>query len=178
MSQPALSFFSRLALAWRVLTDASLAARAAAPAPLDSAPARHEKIDEAESLTENSVTGALQLLSMLQQHGRLIDFLQEDVSAFSDAEIGAAARVVHQGCQKILSEHLQIEAISEKEEGSRLTLEAGFDAASYRLTGNVVGQAPFTGTLAHRGWRALEMKLPKTAKGHDFTVLAPAEVDL
>jgi hypothetical protein len=32
-------------------------------------------------------------------------------------------------------------------------LQAGFDAAAVRLTGNVVGQAPFTGTLSTvAGW--------------------------
>jgi len=59
-----------------------------------------------------------------------------------------------------------------------LTLAAGFDAATVRLTGNVVGQPPFTGTLMHRGWRVAEIKLPKLAEGHDVRVLAPAEVEL
>ena len=61
---------------------------------------------------------------------------------------------------------------------ARLTLAAGFDAAAVRLTGNVVGQAPFTGTLMHRGWRVAEITLPKLAEGHDARVLAPAEVAL
>ena len=63
-------------------------------------------------------------------------------------------------------------------EGARLTLAAGFDAAAERLTGNVVGQPPFTGTLMHRGWRVAQITLPKLAEGHDVRVLAPAEVEL
>jgi hypothetical protein len=63
-------------------------------------------------------------------------------------------------------------------EGARLTLAAGFDAASVRLTGNVVGQPPFTGTLMHRGWRVAGIRLPKLAEGHDVRILAPAEVEL
>jgi hypothetical protein len=63
-------------------------------------------------------------------------------------------------------------------EGARLTLPAGFDAAAVRLTGNVVGQPPFTGTLMHRGWRVTGITLPKMAEGHDVRVLAPAEVEL
>jgi delta 1-pyrroline-5-carboxylate dehydrogenase len=55
---------------------------------------------------------------------------------------------------------------------------AGFDAAAVRLTGNVVGQPPFTGTLTHRGWRVTEIRLPRLAEGHDVRVLAPAEVEL
>jgi hypothetical protein len=32
-----------------------------------------------------------------------------------------------------------------------------------RLTGNVVGKAPFKGTLSHRGWRATDVRLPQLA---------------
>ena len=63
-------------------------------------------------------------------------------------------------------------------EGSRLTLQPGFDAAAVRVTGHVVGQPPFTGTLGHRGWRATETRLPKLGQGHDASVLAQAEVEL
>ena len=41
--------------------------------------------------------------------GRLIDFLKEDMAAFSDAEIGAAARVVHAGCRKVFTQYFDIE---------------------------------------------------------------------
>ena len=54
----------------------------------------------------------------------------------------------------------------------------GFDAAAVRLTGNVVGQAPFTGTLGHRGWRVTGSRLPQLALGHSAAVLAQAEVEL
>jgi hypothetical protein len=63
-------------------------------------------------------------------------------------------------------------------EGSRLTLPEGFDARAVRLTGNVIGQAPFTGSLCHRGWRVTETRLPKLAESHDVRVLAQAEVEL
>ncbi|HNE01893.1 MAG TPA: DUF2760 domain-containing protein, partial [Plasticicumulans sp.] len=59
-----------------------------------------------------------------------------------------------------------------------LTLPAGFDAGAVRLTGRVLGQPPFTGTLVHCGWRASAVKLPKLAEGHDVHVVAPAEVEL
>ena len=63
-------------------------------------------------------------------------------------------------------------------EGSRITLDAGFDAGAVRLSGNVVGSAPFKGSLSHRGWRATDVRLPSLAPGHDTTVLAQAEVEL
>lgn len=123
-------------------------------------------------------TAALQLLGLLQREARFIDFVQEDVQAYGDAEIGAAARVVHEGCRKVLREHFTFEPVRAEAEGSRLTLQPGFDAAAVRVTGHVVGQLPFTGTLGHRGWRATETRLPKLGQGHDASVLAQAEVEL
>jgi hypothetical protein len=121
---------------------------------------------------------ALQLLGLLQQEGRFIDFVEEEVDSFSDAEIGAAARVVHTGCHKALHDHLAIQPVRGEPEGARITLEKGFDASAARPTGNVSGAPPFTGTLVHRGWRVTEVKLPKIAEGHDVSVLAPAEVEV
>ncbi len=121
---------------------------------------------------------ALQLLGLLQREARLIDFTQEDVRAYSDADIGAAARVVHAGCRKVLDEHFSISPLRTEAEGSRIRLEAGFDARAVRLTGNVVGSAPYQGSLSHRGWRATDVRLPQLSAGHDATVLAQAEVEL
>jgi hypothetical protein len=121
---------------------------------------------------------ALQLLALLQQYGRLIDFLQEDITGFSDQEVGAAARLVHQGCRQTLEEYLAVRPVRDEPEGSRVTLRAGFDASMVRLTGNVVGEAPFTGTLIHRGWQATQVRLPQVAAGYDLKILTAAEVEL
>jgi hypothetical protein len=132
----------------------------------------------ASPLREATPDSALQLLSLLQNDARFIDFIQENVTAFTDAEIGAAARVVHDGCRKIIHQHFELEPVRKEAENSRLSLPKGFDAASVRLTGNIVGQAPFSGTLVHRGWRVSQVKLPKIAEGHDTRIIAPAEVEL
>jgi len=121
---------------------------------------------------------ALQLLSLLQQEARLVDFVQEDLTGYGDADIGAAARVVHQGCRKVISEHFSLTPVTDAAEQSRVTLAAGFNAADYRLTGNLTGQPPFTGTLVHPGWKVIDTRLPRLVAGHDLTVLAPAEVEL
>ncbi|MEH6822409.1 MAG: DUF2760 domain-containing protein [Motiliproteus sp.] len=129
-------------------------------------------------LKDTTPDSALQLLSLLQQEARFLDFVHEDLSSYSDADIGAAARVVHEGSTKAVSSYFSLSPIRSEEEESRLTLAAGFDASEVRLTGNVVGSAPFTGTLVHRGWKVTDVRLPQLAKGHDVRILAPAEVEL
>ncbi|PPD05644.1 MAG: hypothetical protein CTY29_00260 [Methylobacter sp.] len=129
-------------------------------------------------LKETTPDAALQLLGLLQQEARFIDFIKEDVSRFSDADIGAAARVVHEGCNKAVNQHFTLAPVRTEAEGSRISLPAGFDAASVRLTGNIVGQAPFTGTLVHKGWQVTEVHLPKLTQAHNANIVAPAEVEL
>src|SRR5476649_2031540 len=191
MTNPTLatpSFWRRIPLAFgaffSTLSDADYAARIVriaepapipTPAPVAAAP---KPTPAPAALRSATPDAALQLLSLFQREARLIDFTQENLGAYSDADIGAAARVVHEGCSKVLREHFTIAAVRAEAEGSRVVLEAGFDASAVRLTGNVVGAAPFRGTLSHRGWRAADVRLPKLAEAHDATILAPAEVEL
>ena len=149
-------------------TAAPVATPAPAPTPQPAVPA----------LKQASPDAALQLLGLLQRDARFIDFVEEDVAGYSDADIGAAARVVHGGCRTVLREHFTIRPVREEAEGSRVTLPEGFDATAVRLTGNVVGKAPFTGSLSHRGWRVQDVRLPKLAASHDTSVIAAAEVEL
>lgn len=121
---------------------------------------------------------ALQLLGLLQRDARLIDFVAEDITPHADADVGAAARIVHEGCRKVLREHFDIEPLRAEAEGSKITLAEGFDAAAVRLTGNVVGQPPFSGSLSHRGWKVVDSRLPKIVEGHDPAIVAQAEVEL
>ena len=124
------------------------------------------------------VATALSLLSLLQREGRLVDFLEQDVAAFSDADVGAAARVVHEGCRKALRSHAKIVPVRSEDEGSRVTLAKGFAPDEIKLTGKVEGDAPYIGVLRHKGWRATELTLPLAVKDHDERILAPAEVEL
>ena len=196
MTRPNPSLLSRLALAVSVLFQPALAARvrdlrdgvaepapAPQPAPVtvtapEPTPAPAPAPAQAPQLRTAPHEAALQLLGLLQRDARFIDFIEEDVKAYSDADIGAAARVVHEGCRKVLREHFSIQPLRSETEGSRVTLPEGFDAAAVRVTGNVVGKAPFTGTLSHRGWRATDTRLPKLAAGHDAAIVAQAEVEL
>jgi hypothetical protein len=121
---------------------------------------------------------ALQLLGLLQREGRLVDFVQQDITAFADADVGAAARVVHDGCSKALSAHVRIVAIRAEPEGSPATLEPGFDRSAVKLIGDIRGAGPWRGTLRHRGWRAESITLPELVGDQDARVLAPAEIEL
>jgi len=129
-------------------------------------------------LKEATPDAALQLLGLLQKEARFIDFIKEDIAAFSDADIGVAARVVHEGCNKAINEHFTLATVRNEQEGSKITLPQGFDAAAVRLTGNIVGAAPFTGTLVHKGWQVIGIRLPKLTAGHNAAIVAPAEVEL
>ncbi|MFM0071413.1 DUF2760 domain-containing protein [Paraburkholderia sediminicola] len=153
------------------------AAASAAPTPAPAA-APAPAPQPAPTLKEASPDAALQLLGLLQRDARFIDFVEEDIKAYSDADIGAAARLVHDGCRKTLREHFTIRPVRDEAEGSRVTLAEGFDATSIRLTGNVVGKAPFNGSISHRGWRVDEVRLPKLTDSHNAKVIAPAEVEL
>jgi hypothetical protein len=174
-----LSFVTRLWFAWlcsfRVLFDGAFAARVWAirnVAALPSAPA------PASAPAPLDPTPALQLLSLLQREGRLVDFLEQDIASFPDAEVGVAARVVHEGCRKAVRTHADIEPVRAEAEGAKVSLPAGFDADTVKLVGDVKGQPPYAGVMRHRGWRVKKLTLPSLVGGHDAHILAPAEVEL
>jgi hypothetical protein len=187
MNQANPSLLSRISLAFSsfftIIADRQFAARVQAlrdgappSAASPAAPAAAQPV--VAPLREAAPDAALQLLGLLQREARLIDFVEEDVAAYADADVGAAARVVHEGCRKVLRDNFTISPVRDEAEGSRVTLAEGFDAAAIRVTGNVVGQPPFTGSIAHRGWRVVETRLPKLAGGHQLNIVAPAEVEL
>lgn len=192
MNDTSLPFFSRMALAigtfFALLGDGRLAARVQAvrrgaqladdvPPPAPAAPVAPPPPAPVVRATAD-VDAALQLLALLQREARLVDFLQEDIAAYSDAEVGGAARILHGGARKVLQESFSLEPIRSEAEGARIMLQPGFDAGAVRVTGNVVGQPPFSGTLQHKGWRAAAVHLPALTEGHDTRVIAPAEVEL
>lgn len=161
------------------LRNGGAAAASPAPAPTPAPVAAPAPAPQpAPTLKEASPDAALQLLGLLQRDARFIDFVEEDIRNYSDADIGAAARLVHDGCRATLREHFTIRPVRDEAEGSRVTLPDGFDASLVRLTGNVVGRAPFSGSISHRGWRVDEVRLPKLADSHNANVIAPAEVEL
>jgi hypothetical protein len=120
----------------------------------------------------------LLLLTLMQREGRLIDFLLENVDGADDQMLGAGVRDIHQKCQKVLKDHLDMEPVLKGEEKSQVEVPVGFDPSAIRLTGNVTGQPPFRGSLEHHGWRVTKIKVNKPPEGQDAFVLQPAEVEL
>lgn len=121
---------------------------------------------------------AVQVLSILQKKGRLIDFLQEEITGYEDSQIGAAVRNIHKGCNEAISEYVTIEPLMKETEGSDISVEEGFDPSAIRLTGNVAGAPPFKGVLRHCGWRVSSTRLPALPKNQDLSVIEPAEVEM
>ena len=120
---------------------------------------------------------ALTLLAIFQREGRFVDFLKQDVDAFPDADIGAAARVVHAGCRRALSMHFDIVRVRDEAEGTAVTVLAN-ETTAINLTGDVRGSPPYRGVLRHAGWRVEKTNLPAVVPGHDVTVVCQAEVEL
>ena len=120
----------------------------------------------------------LRLLNLLQAESRLVDFLMEDVSAASDAQIGQGVREVHKKAAAALKKYLVFEAVLGGTEGDTVTVQKGFDPSAVRVLGNVTGEPPYSGELQHPGWRVKELKLPTTAEGQDPFIVQPAEVQL
>ena len=119
-------------------------------------------------------------LAIFQERGRLIDFLMDDITTYDDAQVGAAARVVHQGCKAALEEHFSIRPIREESEGSSVTIPARYAADEYRLIGKISGPGAFSGTLLHHGWKTDSVNLPRLVRTdpNRLPTIAPAEVEL
>ncbi|MBN1590554.1 MAG: DUF2760 domain-containing protein [Pirellulales bacterium] len=122
---------------------------------------------------------AISLLAALQREGRLVDFLQEPLDDYTDAQIGAAARDVHRDSGNVLRRMFELVPVVDEPEGATVEVPSGYDAGCYRLTGNVTGEPPFRGQMVHHGWRATTCQVPQFSGGKDaLLVVAPAEIEL
>lgn len=188
VSEKPLDLVTRLWFAWvcffRVLFDGDFARRVwadgeQASTPLELPAPTAVVLPESPAPNALRSDGALMLLGLLQREGRLIDFLEQDIASFDDADVGGAVRVIHEGCQKVLRDRFALEPIRTEPEGKGLQLGADFDAHAIKLTGNVTADTRnLKGTLRHKGWRARKAELPEPTKGHDGRIVCQAEVEL
>lgn len=181
------TFGQRLKLGLSLVFDAVLARRVVAglraldvPAPAVAVAAAPVPAPAAAPgpAAQPSPAAGLAVLSALQREGRLLDFLQQDLTGHADEEVGAAARVVHAGCRQWLRQSLDLGPALPEAEGAVITVPAGYDAQRIRLTGRVAGAPPHRGTLRHGGWVASAVRLPVVSEKLDPRVLAAAEVEI
>lgn len=121
----------------------------------------------------------LAVLGTLQNKGRLVDFVMDDISKYSDAQVGAAARVVHEGCKSAFGELFTIEPVVKSAEGSKIDVPPN-GGEFYRLSGSVSGEGPYSGTLVHKGWKATQVNLPRVIKVEEGKLppIVPAQVEV
>lgn len=120
----------------------------------------------------------LRLLALLQQSGRVIDFFKEDISTFSDAQVGAAARKIHQDCSHSLEELVTIRPVVDENEGMPIQIPVGYDPAQLKIVGQVRGDLPLNGIVRHRGWKAHKRSLPKKVGEQSSDIICPAEIEV
>lgn len=173
----------RLALALRtffsVLSTGALSDELAAALGLSAKPPAQAPPAPAPQRTERAADGALQMLAILQQEARLVDFLMEDISAYPDEQVGAAVRSLHQQCRQALERHVRLVPVIDGVEGTYTRVVAAPDPSAVKLVGNVpLKGRPEGGLLRHRGWRALSIELPPPAPDQDPALIAPAEIEI
>ncbi len=118
------------------------------------------------------------MLGILQRDSRLIDFLMEDISTYSDDQVGAAVRDLHQQCRDSLNRYLRLVPVIDGVEGSPTKLDTN-NPATVKLLGNVPANGKASsGLLRHKGWKAEKIDLPPLAPGSNASVIAPAEVEI
>ena len=121
--------------------------------------------------------GALQVLGMLQRDARILDFFMEDITPYSDDQVGAAARDIHANTREILIRHFAPVPVIDAVEGTPVNSDG--NPALVKFIGNVpaTGKA-VGGMLRHRGWRAGTASLPRVNTRQYLAILAPAESEV
>lgn len=99
----------------------------------------------------------------------------EDISSYSDEQVGAAVRDVQLQARQTLERYLKLAPVIDGVEGD-FTKTDGIPDAALKLVGKVPpsGKAP-GGVLRHKGWKAEKVDLPALPPGN---ILAPAEIEV
>lgn len=145
-----------------------------APESNDKAP---EPTEPASKKPQRS--DAISLLAALQRESRLLDIVQESLDDYTDEQVGGAARDVLRDAGKVIDRIFAIRPLTEAEEGSELETPKDVDPGRYRLTGNVSGEGPFRGSVAHHGWEASQCEIPSWSGSEaSANVIAPLELEI
>ena len=154
-----------------------LVASGSAP-KLESKPAKPATVAPVTP-TAPARSDAVSLIAALQREARLLDIVTESLDGYTDAQIGAAAKEVLRDTGAVLERMFGLQPLTALDDGAILETPAKFDAAEYRLTGSVSGEAPFRGTVAHHGWKATKCDVPKwTGENSSALIIAPIELEI
>lgn len=146
----------------------ALGLRSSRPSPQPAPPSQPTRASD----------GALQMLGILQRDSRLVDFLMEDITGYSDDQVGAAVRNLQEQCRQSLSRYVQLEPVIDGVEGTFTKVENS-DPATVKFLGNVPAAGdPQGGVLRHKGWRARKAELPAVNPRQDVSIIAPAEIEI
>jgi len=154
------------------------------PTPTPSAPSKPDNRGRMQS-------EAITLLAALQREARFLDFLMEKLDGYDDAQVGVAARTVHDECAAVIARMFDVQPLRPEAEMSQITVGTDCCAGGIgvgtpsgnsglvQLVGNVSGGAPYTGRLTHCGWIAKKCELPTwSGTPESALVVAPAEVEI
>lgn len=188
---PAVNFEDESNKAQSIITDLKLALKKVeeerdainealkiARAKLDNTKKEHTTSERDRQIDAEIVN----FLGLLQESGRIFDFLMNDITTYSDTQVGVAARVVHQGLSSLVHKYFEVVPVHSGQEGDRIKINAAQSENGYHLIGRVTDAAENTGDVVHRGWRTKKITLPRVialeqslaGKG----VIAPALVEI
>jgi hypothetical protein len=149
------------------------------PAPNTDAVTSPKKPATPPKPTAPTRSDAISLLAALQREARFVDLVNESLGDYSDEQVGAAAREVLEESGKVIKRMFALEPVTTAEDGSEISTTENFDPAVYRLTGNVGGQPPYNGQLAHHGWRSTKCDVPTwSGSKESASIVAPVEIEI
>jgi hypothetical protein len=121
---------------------------------------------------------AITLLATLQREARFVDLVQESLTEYSDAQVGAAARDVLRDCRTVLDRFFDLHPVVDQPEGTPVEIGVDQSTGRYRLTGADSTGLSNQGSLVHHGWEARQCQLPKWSGSEDLALLVvPAELE-
>lgn len=143
-------------------------------APAATVPVIESPKAEEKPIPKPARDSALTLLSTLQREARLIDLLREDLSKYSDAQVGAASRPCLQKCSGVLERMFAVKPLVDQAEGSTVQVPAEASPLRYQWVGE--GTAAMA-KLIHPGWQADKVDVPQwSGDSNDQTVIAAAQI--
>ena len=121
---------------------------------------------------------AITLLATLQREARFVDLVQESLTEYSDAQVGAAARDVLRDCRTVLDRFFDLHPVVDQPEGTPVEIGVDQSTGRYRLTGADSTGLSNQGSLVHHGWEARQCQLPMWSGSEDLALLVvPAELE-